>query len=48
MRLVHADVVTYREACEFWDIDEVTDAHQILDIHEELDEDQRKKAEAAK
>ncbi|KKK77285.1 hypothetical protein LCGC14_2855160 [marine sediment metagenome] len=48
MRLVLADVVTYREACEFWDLDEVTDAHQILDIREELDEDQRKKAEAVR
>ena len=37
MRLAFAGGATYREVCEFWDLDEVLDAHELLDIREELD-----------
>lgn len=32
MRLAHEDVASYREVCEFWDINEVMEAHEILNI----------------
>ncbi len=32
IRLVHEDVASYREICEYWDLDEVMEEHEILNI----------------
>ncbi|KKM68188.1 hypothetical protein LCGC14_1463430 [marine sediment metagenome] len=41
MRLELAGLVTFRDACEFWDLDEVTEAHQFLDMREAIDDEPR-------
>ncbi len=41
MRLVSSPHIqcTYREVCEYWDIDEVIAAHEVIDIREELEQE---------
>lgn len=36
MELVFAEIASYRELCEFWDLDEVADAHELLVIRDNL------------
>lgn len=37
MRIARAGLATYREICEFWDLDEVYDALEQLDIIDDLE-----------
>lgn len=48
MRLAFREIATYREVCEFWDLDEVEAAHELLDAQDEYAEEQSAKAKAAR